>query len=119
MKEMAEASLFFFRDPPGYDEKAAAKHLTPEGATLLTAVRVRLGELPDWQAPALHAVVTEVAAGHNVALGKVAQPLRVAVSGGAVSPPIDVTLEILGRETTLARLDRAIAWSSGRDRGVS
>ncbi len=42
--------------------------------------------------------------------------MRVAVSGGAVSPPIDVTLEILGRETTLARLDRAIAWSSRRDR---
>ncbi len=42
-------------------------------------------------------------------LGKVAQPIRVAVSGGSVSPPIDVTLEILGRETTLQRLDRAIA----------
>jgi glutamyl-tRNA synthetase len=50
-------------------------------------------------------VATETAAG----LGKVAQPIRVAVSGGSVSPPIDVTLEILGRETTLQRLDRAIA----------
>ena len=45
----------------------------------------------------------------GVGLGKVAQPIRVAVSGGTVSPPIDVTLEILGRETTLQRLDQALA----------
>jgi glutamyl-tRNA synthetase len=63
----------------------------------------------DWRAPALHEAISAVADAHGVALGKVAQPLRVAVSGGAVSPPIDITLEILGREVTLARLDRAIA----------
>jgi uncharacterized protein YceH (UPF0502 family) len=70
---------------------------------------VRLAALGDWRAPALHAAVSAVAAERSVALGKVAQPVRVAVTGGAVSPPIDVTLEILGRETTLERLDRAIA----------
>jgi glutamyl-tRNA synthetase len=112
MKEMAEASLFFFREPGGYDHKAAAKHLTRETAPLLAAVRARLAELADWRAPALHAVVSAVAAEQSAALGKVAQPLRVAVSGGAVSPPIDDTLEILGRETTIARLDRAIARAS-------
>jgi glutamyl-tRNA synthetase len=57
----------------------------------------------------VHEAVSAVAAEREVPLGKVAQPLRVAVSGGAVSPPIDVTLEILGRATTLERLDRAIA----------
>ena len=83
-------------------------------------MRDRLAALADWQAPALHAAITGRSRRRtSVALGKVAQPVRVAVSGGAVSPPIDVTLEILGRETTLARLDRAIAWSSRRDRGVS
>jgi glutamyl-tRNA synthetase len=113
MKEMAEASLFFFRDPPGYEEKAAAKHLTRETAPLLVAIRGLLAELADWQAPALHAAISAFAAERGVALGKVAQPLRVAVSGGAVSPPIDVTLEILGRAVTLERLDRAIARASG------
>jgi len=54
-----------------------------------------------------------VAAEKGVGLGKVAQPIRVAVSGGTVSPPIDVTLEILGRGTTLARVDRAIASAVG------
>jgi glutamyl-tRNA synthetase len=47
-------------------------------------------------------------------LGKVAQPIRVAVAGGSVSPPIDITLELLGRERTLARLDRALAHCAGK-----
>jgi glutamyl-tRNA synthetase len=106
---MAENSTFFFRDVTSYDEKAAKKNLTAEAAPLLRTVRDRLATLEDWQAPRLHEVIQAVAVESSVALGKVAQPIRVAVSGGSVSPPIDATLEILGRETTLQRLDRAIA----------
>jgi glutamyl-tRNA synthetase len=109
LKEMAENSTFFFRDVTSYDEKAAKKNLTAEAAPLLRTVRGRLATLDDWQAPRLHEVIQAVAVESSVALGKVAQPIRVAVSGGSVSPPIDATLEILGRETTLQRLDRAIA----------
>jgi glutamyl-tRNA synthetase len=109
LKEMAENSLFFFRDVAGYDEKAAKKNLTAETAPLLKAVRERLATLPEWQAPAIHETIVAVATENSAGLGKVAQPIRVAVSGGSVSPPIDATLEILGRETTLVRLDRAIA----------
>ena len=108
LKEMAENSLFFFRDVTVYDEKSAKKHLTPESAPLLNAARGKLAALPDWQAPAIHAAIQAVADDHGLALGKVAQPIRVAVSGGSVSPPIDGTLEILGRDTTLQRLDRAV-----------
>jgi glutamyl-tRNA synthetase len=54
-----------------------------------------------------------VAAEQGVGLGKVAQPIRVAVSGGTVSPPIDVTLEILGSSVTLQRLGRALAFARG------
>jgi len=53
-----------------------------------------------------------VAAEQGVGLGKVAQPIRVAVAGGTVSPPIDVTLEILGSQATIERLDRAIRHAS-------
>jgi glutamyl-tRNA synthetase len=101
--------VFFFREVSAYDEKAAAKNLTAETAPILAAVRQRLAALPEWRAPAIHQTVMAVAAELGVGLGKVAQPVRVAVSGGTVSPPIDVTLEILGRETTLARLERAAA----------
>jgi glutamyl-tRNA synthetase len=109
LKEMAQNSVFFFNDVTSYDEKAAKKNLTAEAAPLLQQVRDRMAALPQWLAPQLHEIVQAVAAESTVALGKVAQPIRVAVSGGSVSPPIDVTLEILGRETTLQRLDRAIA----------
>ena len=68
---------------------------------MLRAVRDRLAALPEWRAPAVHVAIMAVAEEQGVGLGKVAQPIRVAVSGGTVSPPIDVTLEILGRETTL------------------
>jgi len=109
LKEMAENSQFFFRDVTAYDEKAAKKNLTAESAPMLAAVRDQLAALPEWRAPAIHEAIVAVAAAHGAALGKIAQPIRVAVAGGPVSPPIDVTLEILGRATTIARLERAIA----------
>ena len=112
LKEMAENSLYFFRDVTAYDEKAAKKNLTLETVPLLRAVRDRLAVLPQWQASAIHESIVAVATEHGAGLGKVAQPIRVAVSGGSVSPPIDGTLEILGRDTTLQRLDRAIGFSS-------
>ncbi len=99
LKEMAQASLFFFRDPETYDEKAAAQefhrridgapadHARGAGARLLTGPRRR----------SMH-VIEGLAGKAGVGLGKLAQPLRVAVSGGGVSPPIDQTLTILGRE---------------------
>jgi glutamyl-tRNA synthetase len=106
---MAQNSLFFFRDVTSYDEKAARKNLTAEAAPLLQSVRDRMAVLGDWQAAKLHELVQAVAVETGAGLGKVAQPVRVAVSGGSVSPPIDATLEILGRDTTLQRIDRAIA----------
>jgi len=108
-KEMAEGSRFFFEDIKGYDPQAAAKNLTPDVAPALMTLRERLVALPEWSAPALHDVLNQTAEGLGLKLGKLAQPLRVAVSGGGVSPPIDATLELLGRERTLARLDRALA----------
>jgi len=110
LKEMAANSRFFFEDVTTYDEKAAAKNLNVEAAPVLDNVIARLAALPDWTAPAIHEAVTAVATERGIGLGKVAQPVRVAVSGGTVSPPIDATLEILGREDTLGRLARARQW---------
>jgi glutamyl-tRNA synthetase len=110
LKEMAQNSLFFFRDVDQYEEKAAKKNLTGESAPALSLVRDRLAALPEWTAAAIHEAVNAVAAELAVGLGKVAQPIRVAVSGGTVSPPIDMTLEVLGRKKTLARLQTALDW---------
>jgi glutamyl-tRNA synthetase len=112
LKEMAANSVFFFRDVVEYEPKAAAKNLTPETAPALQAARQELAGLVEWRAPAIHTAIMAVAAAQGVGLGKVAQPIRVAVAGGTVSPPIDVTLEILGSQATLERLDRAIRHAS-------
>jgi glutamyl-tRNA synthetase len=108
LKEMAENSRFFFAADVALDPKAASKHLTAEQGPALAELRKRLAALASWTAPAIHDALTALATERGLALGKLAQPLRVAVSGGTVSPPIDATVALLGRERTLRRLDRAI-----------
>ena len=108
MKEMAALSLFFFREPV-VDEKAVAKHLTAETRALLADLRAELAGLADWTAAGAHTLLTEFAAARSLGLGKVAQPLRVALTGGTISPPIDATVALLGRERVLARLDGVLA----------
>jgi len=78
---------------------------------MLTAVRAALAELPgsEWNAGAIHDLIAKVAHRYGVGLGKVAQPLRVALTGSGVSPPIDVTVALLGPSCTLQRLDGALA----------
>jgi glutamyl-tRNA synthetase len=113
LKEMAQNSRFFFQDVSGYDEKAAKKNLTADAAQVLDAINERLAALASWSAGSIHDAVNEVATQLGVGLGKVAQPIRVAVSGSSVSPPIDVTLEVLGRETTLKRIEAAAVYARG------
>jgi glutamyl-tRNA synthetase len=112
LKEMAANSVFFYREPAWYEEKAAKKNLTPESRPHLERAREALAGLSDWTAEAIHALMQALAEQAGVGLGKIAQPIRVAVSGGSVSPPIDQTLAILGPEQVLKRLDRAIAYIS-------
>jgi len=104
LKEMAANSRYFFGESVTLDEKASAKHLTEEARGLLSALRGRLGALGEWSASSIHAALEAMASERAVSLGKVAQPLRVAVTGGTVSPPIDQTLALLGKARTLGRL---------------
>ena len=106
--EMAEKSLFAFRPLEGYDEQAARKHLRPVALESLEAVRERLASLEDWSAEGLQAAVEGAAAALDLKLGKVAQPLRVALTGTGASPGIEKTLLLVGRPRALERLDAAI-----------
>ena len=112
MREMAHNSRFFFIDRIEVDPKAVAKHLTGDGREILTKIRECLDRLPQWNASAIHSVLNDLAAQLQSGLGKVAQPLRVAVTGTAVSPPIDVTLELLGRTRALSRIDVVLSKAS-------
>ena len=116
--EMAEKSVFFYVDGiSSYDEKDAKKHFKGAAGEILQDIHDGLAALDAWEAEAIHAVVHEVAGKREVGLGKVAQPIRVAVVGMAISPPIDETLKLLGRERTLERLAEAVAFiaESGAD----
>jgi glutamyl-tRNA synthetase len=73
-------------------------------------VRAALAALADWTPAAVHETVQQVSDALGLGMGKVAQPLRVAVSGRAATPGIDVTVWLVGRDATLRRIDRALAW---------
>ena len=108
VREMAVNSAFFFRPPTAYDEKAVRKHVTADVLALLAQGAVELNQLQRWSAPAIHELINALAASKGISLGKLAQPIRLAVCGGTVSPPIDATLAILGKDEALSRLAAAL-----------
>jgi glutamyl-tRNA synthetase len=105
--ELAEKSRYFYLNVE-YDAQAVKQHLTQDALLPLTAIRDALKNLSTWEKTAIHEAVSQVAEQLGLKLGKIAQPVRVAVSGNTVSPPIDITLELLGRERTLTRIDAAL-----------
>jgi glutamyl-tRNA synthetase len=109
VREMAANSVFFFRAPGAYDEKAVRKHVTSDVLALLTEASGELSKLENWSAPAIHELISGFATAKGISLGKLAQPIRLAVCGGTVSPPIDATLAILGKAESLSRLATALS----------
>jgi glutamyl-tRNA synthetase len=115
--ELARISEFVYRDFEEYDEVAAKKHLRPVARGPLERLRAALDmlALEDWEPATLEHAVSGVAEELGLKLGKVAQPLRVAVVGRAASPGIDVTLQLVGKEATLRRIDRALEYIRQRE----
>ena len=106
--EMAEACWYLFRDFDHPDPSAVKKHLRPVVGEPLQQVRDRLAAIDPWRRADVHGVIQATAEATGLGFGKLGQPLRVALAGGSVSPPIDVTAELVGRERGLKRLDRAL-----------
>jgi len=115
LQQMAFNARYCYEDFDAVDAKAAKKHLRPVILKPISALRERLAAIQDWSEEAVSLAVEETASCHEIKLGKLGQPLRVAVTGGSVSPPIDVTLCLVGRDRTLRRLDNAIAFIAERD----
>jgi glutamyl-tRNA synthetase len=109
LKEMAEKAKVWYEPLAAYDEQAVAKHLkTPTARMALEAAHAQFAALPDWKVESIHAAIEAAAAAIGEGMGKVAQPLRVALTGTQVSPSIDHTVFLAGRDEALRRIDAAI-----------
>jgi len=110
MKEMAEVSRYFYEEFETFEAKAAKKNLKAQALPVFEALLLAYEKLDDWSQAPIHQVIKEVTTQLETKMGKVGQPLRVATTGCGLSPSIDVTLALIGKERTLARIKRAIAY---------
>ncbi|AFJ03344.1 Glutamyl-tRNA synthetase [Methylophaga frappieri] len=108
--ELADSCRYFYQDVEEYDEKAAKKHLTADSLPILSDFLSRLQALPNWQAALIHSEIKACAEAFGVGMGKVAQPVRVALTGNTVSPSLDLTLALAGRLRTESAIRRVINW---------
>jgi len=116
--EMAQSITYYYRDFEKFDEKAASKQLVPAILEPLGKLRLALANLQPWTPEAIHQAIIDTAEAQELKLGKLAQPLRVAVTGGGVSPPIDATVYLIGRERVLQRIDRAVKFIEEREKAA-
>lgn len=107
--ELADICAFYYQDFEGYPEKAAKKAFKPEAAEPLTLVRKVFDEVEQWQRSDIHDAMQATVGILGIGFGKLGMPLRLAVTGGNPSPDLDLTLELIGREACLRRIDKAIA----------
>jgi len=113
LSHMAASARYCYEDFELIDQ-SAMKHLRPVILEPLTAARDRLAGLKHWGRTAISEAIEAVAASFDINMGKLGQPIRVAVTGGSVSPPIDVTVCLVGRERVLRRLDHALQYIEAR-----
>jgi glutamyl-tRNA synthetase len=107
--ELVDLASYYLSDEVLIDPKAAAKFLKPDAHSLLLTIADRLSTLPTWDVPSIQSAFEQLMAERQLGLGKIAQPVRVAVTGGTASPGIFEVLDVVGRERTIARLRRAAA----------
>ncbi len=113
LKELVAMGHFYLNDEISLDPKACAKFLTPAVRPVVASLRDRLVQLETWEIASIESAFGETIHEHQLALGKLAQPVRVALTGGTASPGIFEVMVVLGRERTLRRLDRALQLIEG------
>ena len=115
VNELAASTLFYLRTRPIPMDERALKLLEPPADGILQQVAVALRASGDWTAAALEADLRDVAEAAGLGLGKLAQPLRAAVTGSSISPGIFGVIELLGRNETLARVEDALSLTQRAD----
>jgi len=111
--EMADSITYFYKDVDEYNPAAAKKHLKVGVLDALTELHEQFKKI-NWQAEFINSAIDDILQKYELKLPKVALPLRVAISGKAATPSIDITLTLLGQEKTLDRLARALVYIKKR-----
>jgi glutamyl-tRNA synthetase len=109
LKDMAERAAVWYQPLTQYDDAAVAKHLNASAQAPLADARERLAALVAWTADSIGSALHATTESLGIGMGKVAQPLRVAITGTQVSPDIALTVYLAGRDEALQRIDAAIA----------
>jgi glutamyl-tRNA synthetase len=117
--EMADRARCYYEDFREFDPASAKANLTPAARPNLADLRLRLADLAEWSEQSTQSAVEATSTALGVKLGKVAQPLRVALTGQAASPGIGTTLVLVGRARTLQRIDRALAYVDALSTGAT
>jgi glutamyl-tRNA synthetase len=112
--EMAEKSRYFYQNDVELDAIAAEKNLSTELLPAFKDLLERYQTLEQWHKEAIHAILLATAADHALKLGKLAQGVRVALTGNTISPPLDATLALLGKDKALKRLAIGLAYIQQR-----
>lgn len=115
LKEMAQTCRYFYEDFSEFDAEAAKKHLRPVARQPLEVVRDKLAAMSDWTAENVHHAIQATADELNVGMGKVGMPLRVAVTGAGQSPGLDITVHAIGKQRSVARINKALDFISERE----
>jgi glutamyl-tRNA synthetase len=113
LEEMAQAALFFYLEDISYEEEAAQKFLKPAALAPLKLLREKLGVLAGYTQENLEDVFKDVMDQTGLKLGKIAQPVRVALTGKTASPGIFEIIAILGPERVIPRLEKAVRYIEG------
>jgi glutamyl-tRNA synthetase len=114
LQEMADQAHFYYTDDINFDEKAAKKFLKGNVLEPLKALRARLEDIEDYSEKGLENVFAALLEAFEIKLGKIAQPVRVALTGTSVSPGIFEIIAVLGKARVLPRLQKAIDFIEAR-----
>lgn len=111
--ELAQVCAFYYRDPEEYNAKSAKKAFAGDAATVLAELRDAMAAMSEWTRASIHHTLQHVVDTLGVGFGKVGMPARLAVTGGAASPDLDLVLFLVGKDACVRRFDKAIAFIKG------
>ena len=112
--DLVSSSRYFYEDFSTYDEKAAKKQFKTATPDILQALHDELAKLSDWEEGSLQAAIKQVCESLELKLNKVGPPLRVALTGSAMSPSLEITLKLIGRERSLKRILKAVKFNRAK-----